>query len=603
MKLWFNNLPLHSKLIAALLLPMLLFALSGSFFLFQVSALEQSSGVMAKNISEIQALSDISTDGERLSNLSALVAESLTPDQAKTLQNKENIARLDGVRALAAYQLQAGDSAQIIKDELLKISKLSTQINKDNNSGNVDDINAVLSNDMPKALDIFDNSINTLMQNLQQQGKNLILQNKIIKHRSVISNIVFFLVLSGLMTLLIIVLLGSIQKPIKKLTKDMSLLAKGQILEDDLDLNRRDEVGKITRSFQVFKENTRVRKQLEEEAKDFQNQLDLKLSNAESAAKAASAAQTKVIKIMAKRLSFLAKGDLTVRFTDEVETAYKPLQGDFNYAVEKLEEALRSISDHTTTVCADTNSIAVISEKLNRTASEQMQTMRDMTNTLNRTIESLKKMASDSAKVRVSAGLTRGQVESSNAVLGETVSAMGHIANSSARINTIIGTIDEIAFQTNLLALNAGIEAARAGDAGRGFAVVATEVRALAQRSAGAAKEIKLLISTSGEQVEEGVRLVGKTVQTLEKIVGNVRGLEGEVAGVAETSQEQSDRLDSVATALNTMQKVVHLNVKMTGAATETCGHLSQGTDELNEMLNRFLIKDYSKDTPAYTSA
>lgn len=602
MKFWFNNLPLHKKLIFALSLPMALFACSGSFFLLQVNALETSSSVMAKNIAELQALSDISTDGERLSNLSALVAESLTPDQAKSLQNKESTARLDGMKALSAYQPQAGESLQLIKNAFSKISQLSTQINKDNNSGNVDDINSVLSGDMPKALDTFDSNINVLMQDLHQRGKYLIHQNKIIKQRSVVSNIVFFVILAGLMTILIVVLLRSIQKPIKQLTIDMSTLAKGHIPDDNFDLNRRDEVGKITRSFQVFKENTRIRKKLEEEAKNFQQELDLKLSNAESAAKSASAAQTKVIKIMAKRLSSLAKGNLTVRFTDEVEATYKPLQGDFNYAVEKLEEALKSISEHTISVCDDTNSVAVISERLNRTASEQMTTMRDMTNTLNSTIESLKKMAADSAKVRVSAGLTRGQVESSNAVLGETVSAMGHISSSSARINTIIGTIDEIAFQTNLLALNAGIEAARAGDAGRGFAVVATEVRALAQRSAGAAKEIKLLISTSREQVEEGVRLVGKTVQTLEKIVGNVRNLEGEVAGVAEVSQAQSSRLDSVATTLAAMQKVVHLNVAMTGEATETCGHLSQGTSELNDMLNRFQIQNASKETKSFTS-
>lgn len=602
MKLWFNDLALHKKLIAALLLPTLLFVLSGSFFLLQINELESSSNVMAKNISELQALSDISTDGERLSNLSALVAESLTPDQAKTLQKKESLTRLDEEKALASYLSQTGESAQLIKDELLNISDLSMRVNKDNNSGNVDDINTILSNDMPKSLNVFDNTINYLMQKLNVRGKILITKNKIIKQKSIVSDFIFCVVLFLIMVFLILTLLGSIQKPIKKLTTDMSTLANGKIPDDRLDLNRKDEVGKITRSFQVFKENTRIKNKLEDEAKNFQNELDLKLKNAEREAKASNAAQAKVIKIMAQRLSSLAKGDLTVRFKDEVESTYKPLQSDFNYAVEKLEEALRSISDHTATVCADTNNVAAISDRLNSTASKQMQTMSDMANILNNTIESLKKMASDSAQVRVSAGLTRGQVENSNAVLGETVSAMGNIANSSARINMIIGTIDEISFQTNLLALNAGIEAARAGDAGRGFAVVATEVRALAQRSASAAKEIKILISTSGEQVEEGVRLVGKTVQTLEKIIKNVRGLEGEVADVAKTSQEQSNQLDSVATTLNAMQNVVRLNLKMTGEATETCGHLSQGTDELNEMLNRFLIKDSQENPQIYKS-
>lgn len=602
MKAWFDNLPLHNKLIFTLLLPLVFFFIAGFFFIVQANALEKSSNVMARNISELQAFADISIDGERLANLSALVAESLTPDQAKSLQNKEIITRLDGINALSRYQSEGGDSFQSIESEFSELSKLSLRINKDNNSGNVDDINGILSHDMPQELGFFDSQINAMMANLRQKGQDLILHNQVVKQKTIMTSIVFFAMFSVLMLVMIVVLLKSVQKPIKELTIGMSILAEGRIQEDNLNLNRRDEVGKITKSFQVFKENTRIRKKLEEEAKNFHKELDLKLNNAEAAAKAASAAQTKVVKIMAKRLNQLAKGDLTVRFIDDVEAAYKPLQGDFNYAVEQLEDALRSISGHTMTVCTDTNHIATMSKRLNRAASEQMETMSDMTETLNITIQNLQKIANDSANVRNSAGRTREQVESSNSVLGETVAAMGHIASSSDQISQIIGAIDEIAFQTNLLALNAGVEAARAGDAGRGFAVVATEVRALAQRSADAAKKIKVLISTSGEHVKEGVRLVGKTVHTLEKIIVNVRELEGEVADVATASKAQSSRLDSVTTSLGTMQKIVLLNVKMVGEATQTCGRLSDGAEELNEMLNRFDVKnnaDHKQGSPS----
>jgi methyl-accepting chemotaxis protein len=110
-------------------------------------------------------------------------------------------------------------------------------------------------------------------------------------------------------------------------------------------------------------------------------------------------------------------------------------------------------------------------------------------------------------------------------VVRQTVEAMVGIESSSKQIGNIIGVIDEIAFQTNLLALNAGVEAARAGDAGRGFAVVATEVRALAQRSAHAAKEIKALISSSAQQVDVGVKLVGETGNALGRIVEQVAKL------------------------------------------------------------------------------
>ncbi len=110
---------------------------------------------------------------------------------------------------------------------------------------------------------------------------------------------------------------------------------------------------------------------------------------------------------------------------------------------------------------------------------------------------------------------------------------MTEIEHSSQQINRIIGVIDEIAFQTNLLALNAGVEAARAGDAGRGFAVVAQEVRGLAQRSAEAAKEIKSLISTSRDQVENGVKLVRASGESLHEIVAKVAGMSATVEAIA----------------------------------------------------------------------
>jgi methyl-accepting chemotaxis protein len=128
--------------------------------------------------------------------------------------------------------------------------------------------------------------------------------------------------------------------------------------------------------------------------------------------------------------------------------------------------------------------------------------------------------------------------------------------------------IDEIAFQTNLLALNAGVEAARAGDAGRGFAVVAQEVRALAQRSAEAAKEIKTLISTSTQQVGAGVDLVGQTGEALQRIVTQVASIDALVTEIAASAVEQSTGLQEVNNAVNQMDQVVQQNAAMVEEAT-----------------------------------
>ncbi len=168
----------------------------------------------------------------------------------------------------------------------------------------------------------------------------------------------------------------------------------------------------------------------------------------------------------------------------------------------------------------------------------------------------------------------KSNADESGEVVRQAITAMGGIETSSRQIGQIIGVIDEIAFQTNLLALNAGVEAARAGDAGRGFAVVASEVRALAQRSAEAAKEIKGLISASASQVAQGVDLVGATGKALGRIVTQVAEIDTVVSGIAGSAQEQATALHQVNTALNQMDQVTQQNAAMveeTTAAAHIC--------------------------------
>ena len=167
---------------------------------------------------------------------------------------------------------------------------------------------------------------------------------------------------------------------------------------------------------------------------------------------------------------------------------------------------------------------------------------------------------------------------------------MGGIEKSSQQIGQIIGVIDEIAFQTNLLALNAGVEAARAGDAGRGFAVVASEVRALAQRSAEAAKEIKGLISTSTSQVSEGVKLVGETGTSLRNIMTKVSQINEAVAAIAAGAQEQATGLQQVSAAISAMDKVTQQNAAMAEQATAASTSLSQEGEQLTKLIGQFHV-------------
>jgi methyl-accepting chemotaxis protein len=176
---------------------------------------------------------------------------------------------------------------------------------------------------------------------------------------------------------------------------------------------------------------------------------------------------------------------------------------------------------------------------------------------------------------------------------------MTEIETSSTQVSQIIGVIDEIAFQTNLLALNAGVEAARAGEAGRGFAVVAQEVRALAQRSADAAKEIKALINTSTQQVETGVDLVGQTGEALSRIVGQVASIDALMKEISASTTEQATGLNEVNGAVNQMDQVVQQNAAMVEEATAASHSLKNEAKALMGLVARFRVDQMAQAAPA----
>jgi methyl-accepting chemotaxis protein len=175
-------------------------------------------------------------------------------------------------------------------------------------------------------------------------------------------------------------------------------------------------------------------------------------------------------------------------------------------------------------------------------------------------------------------------------VVGHVVSTMTGISESSRKIADIISVIDGIAFQTNILALNAAVEAARAGEQGRGFAVVAAEVRNLAQRSAGAAKEIKTLIGDSVDKVQAGTALVDDAGKTMEEIVVSVKKVSDLIAEIAAASQEQSTGIEQVNTAITQMDQVVQQNASLVEEATAATESMKEQAGSLLQTVARFKL-------------
>ena len=202
----------------------------------------------------------------------------------------------------------------------------------------------------------------------------------------------------------------------------------------------------------------------------------------------------------------------------------------------------------------------------------------------------VRRTADSTDRARAVAGAAQADAAKGGEVIRRAVEAMSAIEKSSQQITQIIGVIDEIAFQTNLLALNAGVEAARAGDAGRGFAVVASEVRALAQRSASAAKEIKALISTSTGQVSQGVALVAETGQSLQRIVDQVTEINRVVAEIAASAKEQAVAVVSVNQSIGEMDKATQQNAAMAEESTAASHNLSDEARRLAALIAEFEV-------------
>ncbi len=301
-------------------------------------------------------------------------------------------------------------------------------------------------------------------------------------------------------------------------------------------------------------------------------------------------AQKRTVQLIADGLRQLAEGDLVSRLTEALPSEYDALRVDFNTTVEQLQEVLTSVGRSAETMRSGTDEMSAAVDNLSRRTEQQAASLEETAAALDEITATVRKTAAGAAHARQAVGTAKKDAEQSGSVVRRAVEAMSGIEKSSQQIGQIIGVIDEIAFQTNLLALNAGVEAARAGDAGRGFAVVASEVRALAQRSAEAAKEIKALVSASTHQVDQGVELVGQTGVALERIVTQVTEINGIVAEIANSAQEQATGLDQVNTAVNQMDQMTQQNAAMVEQTTAASHALSDEANELNQSIGRFRL-------------
>ncbi len=389
----------------------------------------------------------------------------------------------------------------------------------------------------------------------------------------------------------------SLARPIRKLTRAMNNLASGDLATEIEGQGRPDEIGAMASAVQIFKENALALEAATADRQRMEAAAEADRNRNEAERQRLAREQENVVQALANGLARLSEGDLTLQIDAAFTAEYKKLKDDFNSAIVRLRKTMTVIAETTQEIKSGTGEITQASDDLSRRTEQQAASLEETAAALDEITATVRKSAEGATYARQVVATTDNDAKKGALVVRQAIDAMDAIAKSAQQISQIIGVIDEIAFQTNLLALNAGVEAARAGDAGRGFAVVASEVRALAQRSAEAAKEIKQLISTSTVEVDHGVALVAETGKALERIMAQVSEINTVVAQIATGASEQATGLAEINTAINQMDEVTQKNAAMVEETTAASHSLAQETEQLSSLVGQFRIGEQRDNT------
>ncbi|MFN3400984.1 MAG: methyl-accepting chemotaxis protein, partial [Ferrovibrio sp.] len=386
--------------------------------------------------------------------------------------------------------------------------------------------------------------------------------------------------------------------PLGNITHTMTQIAEGHAAEIGY-ADRRDEIGDMAQALAVFQRNAEEKARLEGEERSRAEGENRRLASQREAEAAISqeiaqfcmavgggdfsrridlAGKDGVFRDLSQQMNGLADtlqnvlddlgrvlrglshGDLTATASGQYQGAFGELAEAARETVSRLRDFAGRLAESADTVRVASAEISTGSQDLAQRTESQAASIEETAASMHEITATVKQNADNAQAASQLAVAARDTAEKGGSVVADAVTAVTQIEGSAQKISDIVGLIDEIAFQTNLLALNASVEAARAGEAGKGFAVVAQEVRALAQRSANASKDIKALITDSNAQVKTGASLVNQTGQSLTEIVTAIKKVSDIVAEIAAASREQATGLDQINTAVGSMDEMTQRN-------------------------------------------
>ncbi|MDE2430450.1 MAG: HAMP domain-containing protein, partial [Burkholderiales bacterium] len=303
---------------------------------------------------------------------------------------------------------------------------------------------------------------------------------------------------------------------------------------------------------------------------------------------------TKPLQVALNIAETVADGDLCSQINDEGRDEVALLMRALKNMNDSLALTVEKVRVGTETITVASQEIASGNADLSSRTESQASSLEETASSMEQLTSTVRQNADNARQANQLVVSATGVAVKGGAVVGQVVSTMGSIKESSRKIVDIIGVIDGIAFQTNILALNAAVEAARAGEQGRGFAVVAAEVRNLAQRSASAAKEIKSLIGDSVDKVDQGSKLVDEAGKTMDEIVTSVQHVADIMSEITAASQEQSAGIEQVNLAITQMDEMTQQNAALVEQAAAAAESMEEQALTLAEAVSVFKVSSAS---------
>ena len=619
-----RNTSLKTSLTAAFALLLLLLLVQGGAALYSMRSIYSNVHDLAKDA--VPSVDITNRLNISIANLRGLQTRHvLTSDPQAQQEAKRDLDReVQKLRdRMAAYEPMihmpqertAFDGFKLASAEYLR---LHDQLVALSSAGRKDEAAALLTGEMVPSFTRMDEFADAFRDANVQAAQTLYASSEAQYTLSMIKNVVLLTIglAEGIGAMVFVSL--CVSRPIERITGLMRRLANNDLSIQLPYLDQGNEIGAMAKAVDVFKTNgIRVQSMNAQEERMHQKCDELReaIGNVVAAAvegdftlritqdfefadlNAFAASMNELVESIDSGLAetrrvigALAEGDLTGSMRGQYTGAFAELQRNVNATMDTLRAIIGEVRQSIDQINSGSGELRVASDDLAKRTEQQAAALEETSSALEEITSAVRQSTERASEASRKVEDARRSTENSSNVVGDAISAMQRIEQASGQIGQIINVIDEIAFQTNLLALNAGVEAARAGEAGKGFAVVAQEVRELAQRSAGAAKDIKTLITKSGEEVGSGVRLVTATGDALAQIRQHVEGINDEVHQIAATSSEQSSRLQEVNSAVGQMDQVTQRNAAMVEETTASTNRLADDAYNLSLLIARFKL-------------